>query len=221
MRKDRIKILYEDKSIIVVSKPTHLLTIATQNEKERTMFHKVIEYERKKNKNNKVFIVHRLDKDTSGILVLAKSEKIKKTLQDNWDKTKRYYMAIVEGIPKEKEKTIKSYLTENSRLITYSTNESKGKLAITKYKLIKHSRKFSLLDIEILTGRKNQIRVHMKDNNTPIVGDKKYGAETNPINRLGLHAYKIIFNHPITHQEIIIEDKLPKEFEMSDFFNKK
>lgn len=221
MRKDRIKILYEDKSIIVVSKPTHLLTIATQNEKERTMFHKVIEYERKKNKNNKVFIVHRLDKDTSGILVLAKSEKIKKTLQDNWDKTKRYYMAIVEGIPKEKEKTIKSYLTENSRLITYSTNESKGKLAITKYKLIKHSRKFSLLDIEILTGRKNQIRVHMKDNNTPIVGDKKYGAKTNPINRLGLHAYKIIFNHPITHQEIIIEDKLPKEFEMSDFFNKK
>ena len=220
MRKDRIKILYEDKSIIVVSKPTHLLTIATQNEKERTMFHKVIEYERKKNKNNKVFIVHRLDKDTSGIIVFAKSEKIKKILQDNWDKTKRYYMAIVEGIPKEQEKTIKSYLAENSRLITYSTNESKGKLAITKYKLIKHSKKFSLLDIEILTGRKNQIRVHMKDNNTPIVGDKKYGSTTNPMNRLGLHAYKIIFKHPITNKEMVIEDKLPKEFEMADFFNK-
>ncbi len=220
MRKDRIKILYEDKNIIVVSKPTHLLTIATQNEKERTMFHKVIEYERKKNKNNKVFIVHRLDKDTSGILVFAKSERIKKILQDNWDKTKRYYMAIVEGIPKEQEKTIKSYLAENSRLITYSTNESKGKLAITKYKLIKHSKKFSLLDIEILTGRKNQIRVHMKDNNTPIVGDKKYGSTTNPMNRLGLHAYKIIFNHPITNKEMVIEDKLPKEFEMADFFNK-
>ena len=220
MRKDRIKILYEDKSIIVVSKPTHLLTIATQNEKERTMFHKVIEYERKKNKNNKVFIVHRLDKDTSGIIVFAKSERIKKILQDNWDKTKRYYMAIVEGIPKEQEKTIKSYLAENSRLITYSTNESKGKLAITKYKLIKHSKKFSLLDIEILTGRKNQIRVHMKDNNTPIVGDKKYGSTTNPMNRLGLHAYKIIFKHPITNKEMVIEDKLPKEFEMADFFNK-
>lgn len=220
MRKDRIKILYEDKSIIVVSKPTHLLTIATQNEKERTMFHKVIEYERKKNKNNKVFIVHRLDKDTSGIIVFAKSERIKKILQDNWDKTKRYYMAIVEGIPKEQEKTIKSYLAENSRLITYSTNESKGKLAITKYKLIKHSKKFSLLDIEILTGRKNQIRVHMKDNNTPIVGDKKYGSTTNHMNRLGLHAYKIIFKHPITNKEMVIEDKLPKEFEMADFFNK-
>ncbi|MBP3766166.1 MAG: RNA pseudouridine synthase [Bacilli bacterium] len=220
MRKDRIKILYEDKSIIVVSKPTHLLTIATQNEKERTMFHKVIEYERKKNKNNKVFIVHRLDKDTSGIIVFAKSEKIKKILQDNWDKTKRYYMAIVEGIPSEREKTIKSYLAENSRLITYSTSDTKGKLAITKYKLIKHSKKFSLLDIEILTGRKNQIRVHMMDNNTPIVGDKKYGSITNPMNRLGLHAYKIIFSHPITNKEMIIEDKLPKEFEMADFFNK-
>ena len=219
MRKDRIKILYEDKSIIVVSKPTHLLTISTENEKEKTMFHKVIEYERKKNKNNKIFIVHRLDKDTSGIIVFAKNERVKKILQDNWDKTKRYYMAIVEGIPKEKEKTIKSYLAENSRLITYSTNEKVGKLAITKYKLIKHSKKYSLLDIEILTGRKNQIRVHMSDNKTPIVGDKKYGSITNPMNRLGLHAYKLVFIHPTLKKEMVIEDKLPLEFKMSDYFN--
>ena len=219
MRKDRIKILYEDKSIIVVSKPTHLLTISTENEKEKTMFHKVIEYERKKNKNNKIFIVHRLDKDTSGIIVFAKNERVKKILQDNWDKTKRYYMAIVEGIPKEKEKTIKSYLAENSRLITYSTNEKVGKLAITKYKLIKHSKKYSLLDIEILTGRKNQIRVHMSDNKTPIVGDKKYGSITNPMNRLGLHAYKLVFMHPTLKKEMVIEDKLPLEFKMSDYFN--
>lgn len=219
MRRDRIKILYEDKSIIVVSKPTHLLTISTENEKEKTMFHKVIEYERKKNKNNKIFIVHRLDKDTSGIIVFAKNDRVKKILQDNWDKTKRYYMAIVEGIPKEKEKTIKSYLAENSRLITYSTNEKVGKLAITKYKLIKHSKKYSLLDIEILTGRKNQIRVHMSDNKTPIVGDKKYGSITNPMNRLGLHAYKLVFMHPTLKKEMVIEDKLPLEFKMSDYFN--
>lgn len=219
MRKDRIKILYEDKSIIVVSKPSHLLTISTENERERTMFHKVIEYERKKNKNNKIFIVHRLDKDTSGIIIFAKNERVKKILQDNWDKTKRYYMAIVEGIPTDKEKTIKSYLKENSRLITYTTTDSDGKLAITKYKLIKHSKKYSLLDIEILTGRKNQIRVHMSDNKTPIIGDKKYGAKTNPINRLGLHAYKIIFTHPITKNEMVIEDKLPLEFKMADYFN--
>ncbi len=212
MRKDRIKILYEDKSIIIVSKPSHLLTISTDNEREKTMFHKVIEYERKKNKNNKVFIVHRLDKDTSGILVLAKTERVKKILQDNWSDVKRYYMAIVEGIPKEKEKTIKSYLKENSRLITYSTNSKDGKLAITKYKLIKHNKKYSLLGIEILTGRKNQIRVHLSENNTPIIGDKKYNAKTNPIKRLGLHAYRIILKHPITKETIDITDNLPKEF---------
>ena len=211
MRKDRIKILYEDKSIIVVSKPSHLLTISTDNEKEKTMFHKVIEYERKKNKNNKVFIVHRLDKDTSGILVFAKNERIKRQLQDNWQNTKRYYQAVVEGNVEKKEDTIKSYLKENKALITYSTNKSDGKLAITKYKVIKTNKKYSLLDIEILTGRKNQIRVHMNDINHPIIGDKKYNAKTNPIKRLGLHANKLILQHPITKQPMTFEDKTPKE----------
>ena len=211
MRKDRIKILYEDKSIIVVSKPSHLLTISTDNEKEKTMFHKVIEYERKKNKNNKVFIVHRLDKDTSGILVFAKNERIKRQLQDNWQNTKRYYQAVVEGNVEKKEDTIKSYLKENKALITYSTNKSDGKLAITKYKVIKTNKKYSLLDIEILTGRKNQIRVHMNDINHPIIGDKKYNAKTNPIKRLGLHANKLVLQHPITKQIMTFEDKPPKE----------
>lgn len=211
MRKDRIKILYEDKSIIVVSKPSHLLTISTDNEKEKTMFHKVIEYERKKNKNNKVFIVHRLDKDTSGILVFAKNERIKRQLQDNWQNTKRYYQAVVEGKVEKQEDTIKSYLKENKALITYSTNKSDGKLAITKYKVIKTNKKYSLLDIEILTGRKNQIRVHMNDINHPIIGDKKYNAKTNPIKRLGLHANKLVLQHPITKQIMTFEDKTPKE----------
>ncbi len=211
MRKDRIKILYEDKSIIVVSKPSHLLTISTDNEKEKTMFHKVIEYERKKNKNNKVFIVHRLDKDTSGILVFAKNERIKRQLQDNWQNTKRYYQAVVEGNVEKQEDTIKSYLKENKALITYSTNKSDGKLAITKYKVIKTNKKYSLLDIEILTGRKNQIRVHMNDINHPIIGDKKYNSKTNPIKRLGLHANKLVLQHPITKQIMTFEDKTPKE----------
>ena len=211
MRKDRIKILYEDKSIIVVSKPSHLLTISTDNEKEKTMFHKVIEYEKKKNKNNKVFIVHRLDKDTSGILVFAKNERIKRQLQDNWQNTKRYYQAVVEGNVEKQEDTIKSYLKENKALITYSTNKSDGKLAITKYKVIKTNKKYSLLDIEILTGRKNQIRVHMNDINHPIIGDKKYNSKTNPIKRLGLHANKLVLQHPITKQIMAFEDKTPKE----------
>ena len=193
MRKDRIKILYEDKSIIVVSKPSHLLTISTDNEKERTMFHKVIEYERKKNKNNKVFIVHRLDKYIA-------EEEMKS-------------LALLTAINDElKYRTAKfSFLKENKALITYSTNKNDGKLAITKYKVVKKNKKYSLLDIEILTGRKNQIRVHMNDINHPIIGDKKYHSKTNPIQRLGLHANKLILQHPITKEMMVFEDKTPKE----------
>lgn len=210
MKNNKIKILYEDKSIIVVSKPTHLLTISTNNEKEKTMFHRTFIYLKKK--NHKLFIVHRLDRDTSGILVFAKTEKVKRILQNNWDKTKRYYMAVVEGVPDKKADTIKTYLKENNNLLSYSTNDKSGKLAITKYRLVDKNSKYSLLEIEILTGRKNQIRVHMKEINHPIVGDKKYKAHTNPINRLGLHAYKLTLKHPITGIEMTFEDKIPEEF---------
>lgn len=211
MRKEKISILYEDKNIIVVSKPSNLLTISTDNEKEKTMFHKVIEYEKKKNKNNKIFIVHRLDKDTSGIIIFAKTMKVKNILQKNWDKTKRYYIAVLEG-KLEKGGEYKSYLKENKNHMVYSTNEKNGKFAHTKYNIIKTNKKYSLVDIEILTGRKNQIRVHMLDLKHPIVGDKKYGSKINPIKRMALHAYKIVFIHPVTNKEIIIEDKLPKDF---------
>ena len=214
MKKDKIKIIYEDKFIIVVDKPAHLLTIATDNEKEKTMFHKVISYEKSKNKNNKVFIVHRLDRDTSGLLIFAKAERIKNILQKNWDnmvKT-RGYVAVVEGKVEKKEDTIKSYLKEGKNLITYSTNSKDGKLAITKYKCINKSKSYSLLDIEILTGRKNQIRVHMKEMNHPIIGDKKYNSKTNPLKRLGLHANKLEFYHPVTGEYMKFESKTPKEF---------
>ena len=225
MNKKKMQIIYEDKFIIVVDKPAHLLTIATQNEKERTMFHQVITYERAKNKNNKVFIVHRLDKDTSGLLIFAKNQKIKEQLQANWNHVKREYIAVVEGVVEKNENTIKSYLTEEKNFIVHSTTSKKGELAITKYKK-KHSdiRKFyeykklnisksySLLQIEILTGKKNQIRVHMKEMNHPIIGDKKYGAKTNPLKRLGLHANILEFEHPVTHQIIHLESKVPMEF---------
>lgn len=212
MKKDKIKIIYEDKHIIIVDKPTHLLTIATNNEKEKTMFHKVISYEKQKNKNNKIFIVHRLDKDTSGLLVFAKSEIIKNKLQDKWNDTKRGYVAVVEGKVDKKNDTIQSYLIEDKNFITHSTTKDKGKLAITKYKCLNKSKAFSLLDIEILTGRKNQIRVHMKEMNHPIIGDKKYGAKTNPLRRLGLHANCLEFKHPMTGEYLIFESKVPKEF---------
>lgn len=219
MKKDKLDIIYEDKFIIVVSKPAHLLTIATTKEKERTLYHKVIEYEKKKNKNNKIFIVHRLDKDTSGLVLFAKDEKTKMELQDSWDNVRRKYIAVVEGKVEKKSGTIKSYLKENNNFITYSTNDKNGKLAITKYVLLNTSKAYSLLDIEIFTGRKNQIRVHMNDLNHPIIGDKKYGAKTNPLKRLGLHAYYLEFTHPVTKKSIILETKYPEQF--VNMFSKK
>lgn len=214
MNKHKIKIIYEDKFIIVVDKPPHLLTIATENEKEKTMFHQVISYEKQKNKNNKVFIVHRLDRDTSGLIVFAKSEKVKRLLQDNWDKMAvRNYIAVVEGRLEKKNDTIKTWIKETANFTSISSlKPNDGKLAITKYELLSVSKSYSLVNINILTGRKNQIRLHMSDIGHPIIGDKKYGAKTNPLKRLGLHANYLELEHPITHQILKLESKTPIQF---------
>lgn len=214
MKKDKLDIIYEDKYLIVVNKPSHLLTISTDNEKEKTLFHKVLMYEKKKNKNNKVFIVHRLDKDTSGLVLFAKDEKIKHKLQNNWDKdTRRGYVAVVLGKTKDSD-TLKSFLAETKTLMVYSTNNQKnGKLAITSYKKIDENKRLTLLDIRIKTGRKNQIRVQLSDNNTPIVGDKKYGKDKfDPLRRLCLHANYLEIIHPITNKRQVFETAIPKEF---------
>ena len=214
MKKDKLDIIYEDKAIIVINKPSHLLTISTDNEKEKTLFHKVLMYEKKKNKNNKVFIVHRLDKDTSGLVLFAKDEKTKFKLQNNWDKdTKRGYVAIVNGKTKNKE-TLKSYLAETKTLLVYSTDDRKiGKLAITEYEKLLENKKYTLLKIHILTGRKNQIRVQLSDINNSIVGDKKYGqSKFDPLRRLCLHANYLEIIHPITNKKMVFETPIPKEF---------
>lgn len=214
LKKERLNIIYEDKYIIVVEKPAKLLTVSTEKEKNRTLFHQLYEYVKKKNKNNKIFIVHRLDKDTSGLLIFAKDEITKRRLQDNWNDLVivRGYIALVEGKVNNDGEVI-SYLKETKTLLTYSSNDKKnGKKAITKYKVLKSNNNYSLLYINILTGRKNQIRVHMNDINHPIVGDKKYGAKTNPIGRLGLHANVLKFYHPISNKIMYFELKLPFEF---------
>jgi len=214
-KKDRLDIIYEDKEIIVVNKPSKLLTISTENEKEKTLFHKVIMYEKKKNKNNKVFIVHRLDKDTSGIVLFAKSEELKRKFQMNWDdlvKT-REYVAIVEGKPPKDKGVVRSWLKETKTLLVYSSDKmGDGKEAITHYRKVMGNSKFTMLDIIIDTGRKNQIRVHMKDLGCPIVGDKKYEAKTNPIRRMGLHANKLVIMHPDTKKELTFECDIPGSF---------
>ena len=210
-KNNRLDIIYEDKHILVVNKPAGLLTIATEKEKEKTLFHQVYLYEKKKNKNNLIFIVHRLDKDTSGIVLFAKSTEIKEYFQSNWENVAKLkeYVAVVEGRVVKKSDRIESYLKENKILKSYSTYDKTGKLAITEYELINSSKSYSLLKVKILTGRKNQIRVHLSDINHPIIGDKKYGAKTNPLRRIGLHASKLIIEHPITKEIIEFESKTP------------
>lgn len=176
-KKEKLNILYEDKYLIVIEKPSGLLTIGTIKEKENTLYKKVSDYVKKQHKSNKIFIVHRLDKDTSGIILFAKNEEVKRKLQRDWDKTIRKYIALVEGNV-TKNGIIKNYLGETKTLKTFITNNKNlGKLAITKYYVLKNTKEYSLLNIEILTGRKNQIRVHMESINHSIVGDKKYGSK--------------------------------------------
>lgn len=208
-----IDIIYEDKDIIVINKPSGLLTVATEKEKNKTTYHLVMEYLKKKNKNNRIFIIHRLDKDTSGIIMFAKNERAKHLYQDNWNDIvkKRCYYAVIDGKMQNKEGTIKSYLKENGNMV-YSVKDRSGKLAITEYKVLKERKNISLLDINLKTGRKNQIRVHMKENKTPILGDLKYGEKSKLINRLALHAYKLELINPVTKKLLTFEINMPNEF---------
>ena len=210
-----IDIIYEDKDIIVINKPSGLLTVATEKEKNKTAYHLVMEYLKKKNKNNRIFIIHRLDKDTSGIIMFAKNERAKHLYQDNWNDIvkKRCYYAVIDGKMENKEGTIKSYLKENGNMV-YSVKDRSGKLAITEYKVLKERKNISLLDINLKTGRKNQIRVHMKENKTPILGDLKYGEKSKLINRLALHAYKLELVKPVTKKLLTFEINMPNEFKM-------
>ena len=205
--KKKLKILYEDKYLIAVSKNSGKLTISDGKILDN-LYSEVYTYLKQKNKNNKVFIVHRLDKDTSGIVLFAKNENVKKLLQNNWNLYERKYYALVCGQMPKKSDTLHSYLKETSTLLVYSTDDNiHGKEAITEYNVLKSNNEYSLLDINIKTGRKNQIRVQLNDINHSIVGDKKYcNKKKNPLRRLCLHAYSLKIIHPITKKELLIED---------------
>ena len=210
--KKKLDILYEDKFIIIVNKPVNLLTISTEKEKERTLFHYVYDYLKKKNKRNKVFIVHRLDKDTSGIIMFAKDEATKFYMQENWNKVKRNYVAVVNGKIENKKGVIKNYLMETKTHLTYSVNDKNGKLAITEYEKILENKKYTMLSLTLKTGRKNQIRVQLSNIGHPIVGDKKYGTKKDPIRRMALVANTLEFIHPKTKEKIIIDIDIPNTF---------
>ena len=207
-------IIYEDDYIIVVNKPSGLLTIATQKEKEKTLYHYVREYLKKKNKNNKVFIVHRLDQDTSGVVLFAKDQKTKDKLQKNWNELVkvREYKAVVLGKLKKKQDKLIHYLKETKTNLVYITKNQAGKEAITNYMVMKGNKNYSMLTIHIETGRKNQIRVQLAHIGNPILGDHKYGVKNKQFSRLYLHANKLKIFYPILRKEMTFEAKIPEEF---------
>lgn len=211
-KQKKMDIIYEDKELLVVNKPAGILTIATEKESLHTLYHQAREYIKKQNPKNKIFIVHRLDKDTSGVVVFAKNEKLKYKLQADWNKLAflREYIAIVEGKVNKKKETLTEYLTEDKRLYVYKTTKEKGTLAITHYETLATTNAYSLLKIKIATGKKNQIRVALNSIGHPIIGDKKYGAKKNPLGRLGLHASRLDLK--INNKEYIWRAKLPIEF---------
>ena len=210
-----LKIIFEDQYLIVIEKEAGVLSMATEKQKENTAYSVLSEYVKKADPANRIFIVHRLDKDTSGIMMYAKSEKIQKALQESWNDNilERTYIAVVEGKVEKPIGKLISYLVESKALIMYSSqNPEFGQKAITYYETINANKRFSLLQVNLETGRKNQIRVHMQDLGHPIIGDAKYGATTNPIKRLGLHAQILAFKHPVSKETMRFETEIPKVF---------
>ena len=211
----RLKIVYEDDDIIVVNKGYGLLSMGTDKIKEGTAYSILRDYLKWKDPRNKLFIVHRLDRDTSGLMVFAKSEEAKNRLQHNWNNMviSRKYLAVVEGKPEPEEGVVRSYLAKNSRFEVYSTDKpEEGQLAITRYKTLRSRNGYSLMEVSLDTGRKNQIRVHMKDLGHPIAGDRRYGAKSSPIHRMALHAQTLRFVHPMTRKDMNFSTPVPASF---------
>jgi 23S rRNA pseudouridine1911/1915/1917 synthase len=210
-----MRIVFEDEHIIVIDKNAGLLSMASDNEKYLTAYNILSNYVKLQKPSNRIFIVHRLDRDTSGLMMFARSEKVQSLLQRDWrnNVTARTYVALVEGEVTQAEGTIKSYIFESKALMMHSTqNPGKGDLAITRFKTLKSNKDYSMLLVTLETGKKNQIRLHMQEMGHSIAGDKKYGATGNPIGRLGLHASVLAFIHPVTGKELRFESKVPAKF---------
>lgn len=208
-------VVYEDCDLIVINKNAGLLSMATDKEKRNTVYSMLSGYVKEDDKNNKIFIVHRLDRETSGLMMFAKSQEMQELLQESWKQTisERSYLAVIDGRLDPPQGTVSSYLYESTALIVYSGQDpEKGQKAITNYATLKSNDLYSLLKVNLETGRKNQIRVHMKDLDHPIVGDKKYGSKSNPIGRLGLHAWVLAFTHPRTNEKLRFETSIPGSF---------
>jgi RluA family pseudouridine synthase len=210
-----VALLYEDLDILVVDKPGGLLTMGTERDKSRTVHTILNDYVRKGNPKSRqrAYIVHRLDRDTSGILLFAKSEQAKLFLQSDWDNTCKTYLAVVAGRLIPPCGILSSYLAENAAFNVYSTPDpARGKLAQTAYTLVKEHKGFSLVQIELLTGRKHQIRVQFADKGHPLVGDRKYGRGQAASADLALHALSITFTHPVSGVRLCFATRIPQLF---------
>lgn len=211
----RMQLVYEDDDIIVVNKGYGLLSMGNDKKTDGTAYSILKDYVKWSNPMNKIFIVHRLDRDTSGLMMFAKSEEAKRRMQHNWNNMvlNRKYLAVVEGRPENDEGEIRSYLGETSEHEMFSTDDpSKGQLAVTRWKVLEEGGRYTLLEVELDTGRKNQIRIHMKTLGHPISGDRRYGAESNSIHRLALHAQTLRFVHPMTGREMSFSTPVPTSF---------
>lgn len=214
-RHSRLHILYEDDDIIVVNKGYGLLSMGTDTKREGTAYNLLRDYVKRVDPRQKLFIVHRLDQQTSGVMLFAKTVEAKEAMQHNWNNMvlERKYAAIVKGRPDPESGTITSYLAENAAHEVYSTDKpSEGKLAVTRYRTVRTRGGYSLLEVQLETGRKNQIRVHLADKGMPIVGDRRYGSDISPIHRLALHAETLRFIHPITRRDMYFTCPLPPGF---------
>jgi len=209
------RIVHEDADILVVVKPSGLLTMGTERDKTHTAYAILTDYVRKgySKSSKRIFIVHRLDRDTSGLLVFAKTVEAKKRLQGRWEETEKKYLTVVHGRIEKLEGLITSYLTENAAHVVYATKDpAKGKLARTAYLVLKYTQEFSLLEVDLLTGRKHQIRVHLADIGHPVVGDEKYGKQGKAYRRLALHAISLSFIHPTIGRRLTFETEFPEYF---------
>ncbi len=210
-----IKIVYEDEDILVIDKPAGLLTIASAREKSRTAFYKVSAcLSARPQGRDRVFVVHRLDQGASGLLVFAKTEAAQHGLQKSWPQAEKRFLVLVEGQLAQQKGTVRGYLCESKIHRMYSTRKSDqaGKYAETHFEVIRSSPEFSLVEISLITARKNQLRVHLAEMGHPVVGDKKYGAKTDPIKRMAVHASLLAFPHPSTGEAMHFTLPMPQKF---------
>ena len=210
-----LEVIYQDNDIVVVHKPVNLLTVAAAGERERTVYACLRAWLKERNPAGRIFIVHRLDKFASGILVFAKSERVQSLMKGLFQRhdIQRKYWAIVEGIVAKNQGTIQSFLAENRLMRMHSTDAgSGGKFAVTHFRVLRRMHGVSSLEVTLETGRKNQIRVHLSEMGYPIVGDKAYGSRKDPLKRLGLHAFHLGFRHPVTGKQMLFQTDPPPAF---------